>query len=82
MADLNFQQGNKVWIDGSPDKSGVIMGFGTSNGQPIAIVQLDEPEYTESGKYFISVVVTHVQNLFLLGQTTGADWYNPYGTKV
>lgn len=44
---------------------GKVMGFGTSNGEPIVIVQLDEPTYTEGGQHFISVMVVHLSGLAL-----------------
>jgi hypothetical protein len=44
---------------------GKVMGFGTSNGQPIVIVQLDAPEYTESRQFFISVLAVHPSVLTL-----------------
>jgi hypothetical protein len=42
---------------------GKVMGFGTSNGQPVAIVELDEPAWTEGRKHFINVIVAHLDSL-------------------
>lgn len=39
------------------------MGFGTSGGEPIAIVNLDDAEWTESHKMFITNIVVHLSNL-------------------
>ena len=56
------RQGNRVRI-ASSDVTGIVMGFGTSGGEPIAIVNLDDAEWTESHKMFITNIVVHLSNL-------------------
>lgn len=43
--------------------TGVITGFGTSNGEPVAMVKLDSPKWTEDYMLYISLIVVHVTNL-------------------
>lgn len=59
------RQGNRVQImdDGPTFITGKVMGFGTSNGESVAIVSLDEPTWTEHRIMFISVIVVHFSNL-------------------
>lgn len=47
---------------------GKVMGFGTSNGEPVAIVNLDNAAYTEGRDYFITNLVVHLTSLRLTSQ--------------
>lgn len=55
------RQGNRVHVGGGV--CGIVMGYGTSNGEPVAIVNIDDAEWTESRKMFITNIVVHVSNL-------------------
>lgn len=59
-----MQVGNQVNIAIS-NLSGKIMGFGTSNGQPIAIVYIDQPFWSENKDVYVTVLVVHMTNLEL-----------------
>lgn len=43
--------------------SGVITGFGTSDGEPVAMVRINNPMWVEDRSTFITVIVAHVSNL-------------------
>lgn len=55
---------------------GRVMGFGTSNGQPVVLVQLDSPVWTEGRQHFISVLMVHESNL------TPTRVYDAYGDPL
>jgi len=42
---------------------GKVMGFGTSNGQPIVLVELDEPFWAEGRQFFVTVLTVHFSSL-------------------
>jgi len=42
---------------------GKVAGFGTSNGQPVALVELDIPFWAEGRHYFITVLTVHISSL-------------------
>lgn len=55
--------GNPVRIMGNANVTGRVMGFGTSNGEPVAIVNLDNPGWMEGHEIFFTNIVVHFSNL-------------------
>lgn len=48
---------------GAFEPLGRLMGYGTSNGEPVGIVNLDRAVYTEGREHFVTNLVVHVSNL-------------------
>lgn len=42
---------------------GKCAGFGTSNGQPVAMVELDNPFWSADRKSFVTILVVHLSSL-------------------